>query len=124
MHLEILFAKAFGDSYIVLYYGEDDSIQNEIFESFQKAKQLADLISNKDTNSEVMIIDVNSRIVVFEKKETIEADVDNDELEKATGLTEVAREHGWIIDVDVTNFFENMAKHNYVLIQQQGGCWT
>jgi len=84
MHLEALFAKAFGDSYIVLYYGEDESIQNEIFESFQKAKQLADLISNKDANSEVVIIDINSRIVVFEKKETINADVADDELEKAT----------------------------------------
>jgi len=84
MHLEALFAKAFGDSYIVLYYGEDESIQNEIFESFQKAKQLADLISNKDSNSEVVIIDINSRILVFEKKETINADVADDELEKAT----------------------------------------
>lgn len=82
--MEALFAKAFGDSYIVLYYGEDESIQNEIFESFQKAKQLADLISNKDANSEVVIIDINSRIVVFEKKETINADVADDELEKAT----------------------------------------
>jgi hypothetical protein len=44
---------------------------------------LADLISNKDANSEVIIIDINSRMVVFEKKETIDADVDDDESEEA-----------------------------------------
>ena len=77
---------------------------------------MADLISNKDANSEVIIIDINSRMVVFEKKETIDADVDDDEPEEATGLKEVARQHGWIIDVDATNFVEEMTKQNYVLI--------